>query len=168
MTRAIAVWTKWPAPAEGVDLYEWQDGRCAWCGHGNGSRALNRDHCHFTGLVRGYLCSGCNSHEATSSDPAWDEWRKGDNPAFAHKFFEIYRNNLGITPVSTQGALHWYSPEELHAYFTLIVPHMESGAPWPEDAPWLDTALARKEAAWESFRNADWSILGLDTAGGAA
>lgn len=41
-------------------LEHWQNGRCAICGHRSG---LVEDHDHVTGLVRGYLCRGCNTQE---------------------------------------------------------------------------------------------------------
>lgn len=155
----IAAWTRWPLPPAGTDMWEWQDGRCAWCGHEDPVRRLDADHCHMTGLVRGYLCRACNINESVSFDPAWDEWREGDNPAFALKHFEVYRNNFGATPISSQGALHWYSHSERMAWFELIVPHMEAGAPWPTDAPWLDTAIARRDAAYAQVNEAFTQML---------
>jgi len=38
----------------------WQDGRCAICGHRD---YLVEDHDHATGMTRGYLCRGCNIRE---------------------------------------------------------------------------------------------------------
>ena len=46
-------------------MLEEQGGGCAICGsskpNGNSRRWLHVDHCHETGLVRGVLCSTCNS-----------------------------------------------------------------------------------------------------------
>ena len=47
-------------------LVHWQDGRCAICGH---RRDLVEDHDHNTGMVRGYLCRGCNTQEGIYRDP---------------------------------------------------------------------------------------------------
>lgn len=45
----------------------WQAGRCAICGYPG---AEVEDHCHRTGLFRGYLCRGCNTQEGVSgADP---------------------------------------------------------------------------------------------------
>lgn len=38
-------------------------GRCALCGNGHGTVL---DYCHRTGLVRGYLCLGCNVREGVN------------------------------------------------------------------------------------------------------
>ncbi|MEV6679449.1 endonuclease domain-containing protein [Streptomyces erythrochromogenes] len=45
----------------------WQAGRCAVCG-GTGLRLVT-DHDHGTGLVRGLLCSSCNTREGHSYGP---------------------------------------------------------------------------------------------------
>lgn len=149
-------WKRWARPVEGatVDLCDWQDNRCAWCGHSNVTRGLVRDHCHLTGLVRGYLCSGCNSREGSGSESVWGGWRAGDNPANALGQYEIYRNHLGETPLSPQGALQYYSPDELAAWFALLPEALSQGRPWPAEAPWINTALARREAAYAQMREA--------------
>lgn len=51
--------------AEAV-LSRWQDGRCAICGK---RRDLVCDHEHATGLVRGWLCSSCNTAEGLNHEP---------------------------------------------------------------------------------------------------
>jgi hypothetical protein len=43
-------------------LTHWQAGRCAICGR---KAHLVEDHDHITGLVRGWLCRGCNTQEGT-------------------------------------------------------------------------------------------------------
>lgn len=154
-------WKQWPLPEFGIDLFDWQDGRCAMCGGSNVTRRLVLDHCHYTGLVRGYLCGRCNAVEGQSFDPIWDAWREGDNPANAIKQFEIYRNHMGATPISSQGALHWYSHSERMAWFREVIELMEAGADWPQDAPWIDSAVERRDAAYQQMREvmAGWSFL---------
>jgi hypothetical protein len=49
------------------------DGRCAVCG--KRPEVLVVDHCHWSGLVRGYLCHGCNNKEGADM--------RGDRPLFA-------------------------------------------------------------------------------------
>lgn len=50
-------------------MLDWQDGRCAICGHGQKVRPARRhlDHDHWTGLVRGYLCPNCNISEGVNA-----------------------------------------------------------------------------------------------------
>lgn len=156
-----AAWKSWPAPADGIGMHAWQNDRCAVCSRSNGTRRLVLDHCHLTGLVRGYLCSSCNSQEGWGSDAAWGDWRSGDNPANAHGWYEIYRNHLGATPISPYGALNYYSHHERAAWFELLPTALAEGrTTWPEDAPWIDTALARKAEAEEQVRTAVDSIFG--------
>lgn len=61
-------------------LSAWQDRRCATCG--SSRRELVEDHDHATGLVRGYLCRGCNTAEGMNGDNMrlWREYRER-NPA---------------------------------------------------------------------------------------
>ncbi|WP_352243032.1 endonuclease domain-containing protein [Lentzea sp. NBRC 105346] len=51
---------EWPPPVPGQTVAQWQAGRCAICGVPGGSVV---DHCHRTGLFRGFLCTGCNTRE---------------------------------------------------------------------------------------------------------
>ena len=37
-----------------------QDGKCAICKRPPNGRALDVDHCHETGRIRGLLCNACN------------------------------------------------------------------------------------------------------------
>lgn len=153
----VEAWKSWPLPGSDFtgDMFDWQNYRCAWCGLEPKMDRLVEDHCHMTGLVRGYLCRRCNIVEGKSWDSAWDRWREGDNPAFAIKEFRIYRSSWGGgTPISSQGALHYYSHAERIAWFELIPGHLEAGAPWPTDAPWIDTAIARRDAARKQMREA--------------
>jgi len=47
---------------------------CAICGY----RTVRwvKDHCHESGLIRGLLCSGCNTHEGMSNNPVYQAYRK--------------------------------------------------------------------------------------------
>lgn len=90
----------------GLVMADWQQGRCAVCA--SKMSALVEDHDHATGLVRGYLCRGCNTAEGMNGDGArlWREYRER-NPAsicgvvaryydsFAKKFAEPVNGTLG-------------------------------------------------------------------------
>jgi len=60
-------------------LFGWQNGRCAICGRsmhrstraGDMIRRLFADHDHQTGLLRGYLCWGCNLAEGRQTTRAY-------------------------------------------------------------------------------------------------
>jgi hypothetical protein len=56
-------------------LLSYQDGLCGICRR---NEFLVLDHDHVTGLVRGYLCSRCNTWEGSSDYPWIQEYR--DNP----------------------------------------------------------------------------------------
>lgn len=90
----------WPLPAEALDpdnalddMHAWHGGLCAACGC---SSKLHLDHDHDTGKVRGYLCSGCNTHEGMTGsgdrpiEVMWQRWRTGTNPATALGVDEQY------------------------------------------------------------------------------
>ena len=77
----------WPVPAEvptfGTDwrglsdaadfIHEWQRHYCAICGDPH-SRTV--DHDHYTGLIRGILCGGCNRAEGSSGHPIYQKYRE--------------------------------------------------------------------------------------------
>lgn len=60
---------------DSATMRKWQDGRCAICGR---RRNLVEDHDHATGLVRGYLCGGCNTQEGIyrSEDTLFGRYRQ--------------------------------------------------------------------------------------------
>lgn len=138
-------WKSWEPSRTGDDLWTWQAGRCAMCGRRAGD-ALVEDHCHATGLVRGFLCRSCNSCEGWSSDAKWDGWRSGDNPAAAIGEFSIHVGLFGDTALSPTSVLDHYSPAERNAWWRKLIPALEAGAPWPTEAPWTDAA--RRRAEW--------------------
>ena len=55
--------TFWESPQECESMRDWQDGRCALCGFRD---SLVKDHCHVSGLVRGFLCPLIQSIEELS------------------------------------------------------------------------------------------------------
>lgn len=92
---ACATWaTTVPEPLDEDDnrpaLDRWQAGRCAICG--TGSEQLVRDHDHETALVRGLLCTRCNTLEGSSWHPAMVTYRNGANPAAILGHREVYYN----------------------------------------------------------------------------
>lgn len=52
------------------EMLESQGGGCAICGRRPGKRQLPVDHDHETGVVRGILCTGCNTALGTLGDTA--------------------------------------------------------------------------------------------------
>lgn len=52
----------------------WQAGACAMCSASRGRLLV--DHCHRTGLVRGLLCTSCNTAEAHSGAAAFIAYRE--------------------------------------------------------------------------------------------
>lgn len=69
-------------------IWRWQRGRCAICGLGNpkgpydgvhyNAAGFVIDHDHVTGLMRGWLCTGCNISEGTSGSGQAERYR--ENP----------------------------------------------------------------------------------------
>lgn len=81
-----ACWS-WPLPA-GVEMAEWQAGRCAICGHAD---VLVTDHDHRTGWVRGLLCRSCNTLEGCGHGGVFRKYREF-NPASICGVQERYWN----------------------------------------------------------------------------
>ena len=44
-----------------LDMLEKQNHVCAICGNKDNNKKLAVDHCHTTGVIRGLLCSSCNT-----------------------------------------------------------------------------------------------------------
>lgn len=90
-------------------LVEWQDGRCAMCGYDR--RNLVLDHCHESGLARGFLCSPCNIAESKSYDSTkWDIYR-AFNPCKMLKL-NFYYNDFGSSPYPVENLLTKEQSEE--------------------------------------------------------
>lgn len=63
-----------PAHLSAVEaLRRWQVGACAMCSASRGRLLV--DHCHRTGLIRGLLCTSCNTAEGLSSSAAFTAYR---------------------------------------------------------------------------------------------
>lgn len=140
-------WRAWGPPGPGMDMWEWQAGRCAWCGCDKFS--LVRDHCHDTGLIRGLLCSGCNVHESTQWHAGvWDAWRSGENPAMVTKTFEVYVSTTGATPITHSSPLAYYTPGERKDWWARTLASLGAGGDWPTSAPWTEAATSRKAVAY--------------------
>jgi len=71
---------------------EFHRGRCAICGWKPPS--LVTDHSHATGLVRGFLCRGCNASEGGSATPIMAKYR-ARNPATILDYREMYWSGFG-------------------------------------------------------------------------
>lgn len=70
----------------------WQVGECAMCS--SAGRTLLVDHCHRTGLVRGLLCTQCNTAEAFSDAAAFAAYR-GHPPTAMLQVEEQYGSPWG-------------------------------------------------------------------------
>ena len=85
-------------------LRRWQAGACAMCSAL--PERLLVDHCHRTGLVRGLLCTSCNTAEGLQSAPSFVAYRERP-PAVMLGVDEMYGSPWGeeIAPSNA-------SPEE--------------------------------------------------------
>lgn len=60
---------------EGLLIAEFHADRCAMCGKRVADNAVT-DHDHATGLVRGFLCRGCNTREGMCGAPVFVKYRR--------------------------------------------------------------------------------------------
>lgn len=92
-------------------IEDWQAGRCAVCGYGRGR--LEADHCHNTGLFRGFLCHSCNVQEAHAGAgrPVFSRYRRRHPAAI-----------LGLS-------IHWAAPEPPAASAEELLRHMAATDP---------------------------------------
>lgn len=82
-TQTPACWS-WPVhvkPSISLDerdlhnlMTDWHRDRCAVCARP--ARTLRLDHDHDTGLVRGWLCTGCNLSEGHGGGLIMDRYRE--------------------------------------------------------------------------------------------
>lgn len=77
-------------------LERWQAGRCAVCGEVPARGALVRDHDHDSGLIRGLLCSGCNTLEGRSTSSLFERHRQ--RPPAAVLGVEVLFLPMGFQP----------------------------------------------------------------------
>ena len=90
-------------------LHTWQNGMCAMCGRDGDKLVL--DHCHETGLARGFLCSPCNIKESKSFEVVeWDIYRKF--PPAVLLGLKFYYNDFGQAPYPVK---HTFSKEQVDA-----------------------------------------------------
>lgn len=90
-------------------LHTWQNGMCAMCGRDGDKLVL--DHCHETGLARGFLCSPCNIKESKSFEVIeWDIYRKF--PPAVLLGLKFYYNDFGQAPYPVK---HTFSKEQVDA-----------------------------------------------------
>ncbi|MGY0062871.1 endonuclease domain-containing protein [Streptomyces sp. LZ34] len=73
-------------------LRRWQAGACAMCSAR--PERLLVDHCHRTGLIRGLLCTSCNTAEGLQSAPSFVAYRERP-PAVILGVEEMYGSPWG-------------------------------------------------------------------------
>ncbi|WP_392838782.1 endonuclease domain-containing protein [Streptomyces sp. LN500] len=116
---------------QGVQLENWQDRRCAICGRV--SAGLVEDHDHQSGLVRGWLCHGCNVQEGSS------HWQSRTDTTFAKYRQRPPTTILGLRVRYWDPVLQDFAPE---------MPPPPSVAQRRAENPWLMVqAKRRKESA---------------------
>lgn len=64
----------WPTPPAGATLDDYLTERCAICGQAE-QRGLVNDHCHRSGLRRGWLCRDCNASEGAGAEGIYQRYR---------------------------------------------------------------------------------------------
>ncbi|WP_439428031.1 endonuclease domain-containing protein [Micromonospora sp. LA-10] len=79
-------------------LKHWHAGRCAVCGETPVRGGLVRDHDHSSGLMRGLLCSSCNTAEGRSNSLLFENYRR--RPPAAILNVEVLYLPLGFRPGS--------------------------------------------------------------------
>ncbi|MFF7098049.1 endonuclease domain-containing protein, partial [Streptomyces rubradiris] len=125
-----------------IRLLIWQGGLCAICGTAiaPGRRALDHDHDPASWLVRGWLCTRCNTLEGTSSSPVLDAYREW-HPAM----------DLGIRWTYDSGKLYRIRDEIVAA---LVKPPSPRPAVAPLDAKVISPAQGRRRPRRKTARPA--------------
>lgn len=151
--------TTWPDPVEPIqnldDLRDWHEYRCAYCGYE--AHILDTDHDHDTGIIRGYLCRGCNlliGKIPTPVDyaPFW-AWMTGTTPAERFGIREVY-----LRPQSGFPVFKVADSDDARAVFTLAgldfdaLPDRRRIDPTPE----VRDAAAERVAALQQRSYASW------------
>lgn len=117
-----------PETRQGVQLENWQARRCAICGRS--SSGLVEDHDHQSGLVRGWLCHGCNVQEG-----AWC-WQSRTDTTFAKYRLRPPTAVLGMKLRYWDPVLQDYAPE---------LPPPLTQAQRRAENPWLKVQAKRRE-----------------------
>lgn len=107
----LPAFTRWADPSEPIetldDLRDWHEQRCAYCGWQ--AHIFDTDHDHATGVIRGFLCRGCNLligkfPEPIDFGPYW-EWMSGNTPAERFGIQDVYlkpQTGLPVFEVATR------------------------------------------------------------------
>jgi len=92
-------------------MRDWHEGRCAICG--KTPRRLVEDHCHDSGLTRGFLCDQCNIREGYRFRSEYSMYRECD-PAVILGFRIPYIDPVTRLPAEPKPVL---TPEERERRF---------------------------------------------------
>lgn len=111
-------------------LRKWQAGACAICA-ATQSRLLV-DHCHESGLIRGLLCTGCNTAEALAGAEVYETYRRrppaamlGIEADYGDPWIAYRRDTLNGQDPDERNAAHVDAAE---AVFADVVPkYLASG-----------------------------------------
>jgi hypothetical protein len=142
-----------------VGVLDWHASTCAMCGE---TRRTVLDHCHATGLVRGYLCRRCNAAETNSTAEHWQAWRAWDNPARALNSPVTYEEGWGFdaTPLHPGVPLSYADDTERRAWWAEQVAAAERGDDWPTAYISSPAAVQRHEDEWQRMCAAAIAIPG--------
>lgn len=82
-------------------MFRWQGGRCAICGkpQSKSTKKLAIDHCHRTGVVRGLLCTGCNTGIGMLGD---DPSRIREAATYVERHGDMPKQHIGSDVASAE------------------------------------------------------------------